>query len=96
MPSNRAHAFHTVLSACPRLTSLGDHGGPTATHALIAGSPGIDRGSNTIPLSTDQRAEMPYTRVYGGRADVGAFEWPGELGDDIMRSAFETRCDAYD
>jgi hypothetical protein len=85
-----------TITACPRLTALGDHGGVTWTHALVAGSPGINRGSNTIPLDTDQRAEMPYTRVFQARADIGAFEWHGELGDQIFRSAFETSCDRYD
>jgi hypothetical protein len=85
-----------TITSCPRLSALGDNGGSTATHALIAGSPGINRGSNTIPLDTDQRAEMPFTRVFGARADIGAYEWHGELGDAIFRSAFENRCDHYD
>ncbi|MET0231867.1 MAG: choice-of-anchor Q domain-containing protein [Rhodanobacteraceae bacterium] len=85
-----------TITACPRLSALGDHGGSTATHALIAGSPGINRGSNTIPLDTDQRGQMPFTRVFGVRADIGAYEWHDEPGDDIFRSAFEIRCDRYD
>jgi hypothetical protein len=85
-----------TITACPRLSDLADNGGSTATHALIAGSPGINRGSNTIPLDTDQRAEMPFTRVFGARADIGAYEWHGEVGDDIFRSAFEGHCDRYD
>lgn len=85
-----------TITACPHVSALADHGGATATHSLIAGSPGIDRGSNTIPLDTDQRGEMPYTRVYDERADIGAFEWHGELDDPIFRSAFERQCDRYD
>jgi hypothetical protein len=85
-----------TVTACPRLTALDDHGGLTWTHALIAGSPGINAGSNTIPLDTDQRGEMPYVRVFGAHADIGAYEWQGELDDHIFKSAFETRCDRYD
>jgi hypothetical protein len=85
-----------TVSACPRLTALQDHGGPTLTHAHIPGSPGINAGSNTIPLDTDQRGTLPYTRVFGARADIGAYEWHGESDESIFRSAFENRCDRYD
>ena len=46
----------------PRLTPLTDHGGPTLTHALMAGSPAINAGNPETPgsgaracLPTDQR-----------------------------------------
>jgi hypothetical protein len=85
-----------TITACPRLTALWDHGGSTPTHALIAGSPGIDAGSNTIPLDTDQRGELPFKRVFGMSADVGAYEWQGESDDAVFKSAFENQCDRYD
>ena len=40
----------------PRLGPLADNGGPTNTHALLAGSPAIDKGNTD--LTTDQRGEM--------------------------------------
>ena len=53
----------------PKLGPLQDNGGPTNTHALLTGSPAIDRGSTT--LATDQRG-VP--RPQGAADDVGAFE----------------------
>jgi hypothetical protein len=81
-----------TITACPRLTALEDHGGTTLTHALIAGSPPIDAGNNDLVLDTDQRGGA-FPRVFGARADIGAIEWQGDLGDSIFRSAFEIRCD---
>jgi len=54
-----------------KLGPLTDNGGPTLTHALLPGSPAIDKGSNPAALSTDQRG---FARVYGTSADIGAFE----------------------
>jgi hypothetical protein len=63
---------------------LQNNGGPTQTHALVAGSPAIDAGnpngcldSAGLPLQTDQRG-LP--RAFDGnhdgtvRCDIGAFE----------------------
>jgi hypothetical protein len=83
-----------TITACPRLTPLAEHGGPTLTHALIAESPGIDKGSNTAGLVADQRG-VSYPRAFGAGADIGAYEWQGELGDNIFKSAFEITCDEY-
>lgn len=96
IPSASADVPPDTITACPRLATLRDNGGPTPTHALIAGSPGIDAGSNTIPLDTDQRGALPFKRVFGASADIGAYEWQGELDDHIFRSALESRCDRYD
>jgi hypothetical protein len=54
-----------------KLGPLAYNGGPTATCALLAGSPAIDAGSNTIPLTQDQRGN---TRVVGMNPDIGAYE----------------------
>jgi hypothetical protein len=54
--------------------TLANNGGPTLTHALVAGSPAVDAGDNsTIPvgMTTDQRGK---TRIIEGTADLGAFE----------------------
>ncbi len=63
----------------PLLAPLANNGGPTLTHALLPGSPAIDMGDpaamagvGDVPL-TDQRGGL-YSRVYGGRIDIGAVE----------------------
>jgi hypothetical protein len=69
----------------PLLGPLANNGGPTRTHAPLAGSPAIDKGrpaadagSGGVPMF-DQRGE-PYLRVYNGdgdggpRIDIGAVE----------------------
>jgi hypothetical protein len=63
----------------PLLGPLADNGGPTPTHALLPGSPAIDAGDSAAMAGVggvpefDQRG-TPFTRVYGGRIDIGAFE----------------------
>jgi predicted outer membrane repeat protein len=64
----------------PLLGPLADNGGPTKTHALLAGSPAIDQG-NSFGESTDQRG-MPRPSYFvstpdasgGDGSDIGAFE----------------------
>lgn len=79
------------------LGPLADNGGPTQTHALLAGSPALDAGDpNFNPadpdgdpmtddaLPHDQRG-APFARVVGGRIDMGAFEAgvpPADFDDD--------------
>ncbi len=45
----------TALTADPRLTPLGNYGGPTPVHALRAGSPAIDAAGGVFSNGTDQR-----------------------------------------
>jgi hypothetical protein len=49
------------------------NGGPTATHALLPGSPAINAGNNARNLSVDQRG-AGFARVLGSAADIGAYE----------------------
>ena len=68
--------FTHVTSAQLNLGPLQDNGGPTATHALLAGSAAIDRVTDctditTTPVTTDQRSAR---RPHGSACDVGAFE----------------------
>lgn len=84
----------TVASpVVPLLGPLQDNGGPTFTHALLAGSPAIDKG-NSFGTTTDQRG---FARIFdkagianasgGDGSDIGAFEFqpiPPLL--NIMRS----------
>jgi hypothetical protein len=57
--------------ASPGLGALADNGGPTLTHALLAGSPAIDAADGTACPPTDQRG---VARPQGAGCDVGAFE----------------------
>jgi hypothetical protein len=71
----------------PKLGSLQANGGPTKTHALLTGSPAINKGSTT--LATDQRG---VSRPQGAADDVGAFELqmvntaPGASGQSVTTS----------
>ena len=66
----------------PLLGPLADNGGPTLTHALLAGSPAINAGdSDTVNVGdTDQRGE---DRIIDGQVDIGAYEFGSTflLGD---------------
>jgi hypothetical protein len=71
------------------LGPLADNGGPTKTHALLPGSPAINAGEptsvggeNGVPIF-DQRGE-PFTRVFGGRIDIGAFEAQSLIVDTLV------------
>jgi hypothetical protein len=78
-----------LINIDPQLGPLQDNGGPTWTHALLAGSPAIDAGDPTVvydPNEYDQRG-APYARVDvlgGQRIDIGAYELhpPAALAGD--------------
>ena len=55
-------------------TTIADNGGPTLTHALVAGSPAIDTGNPVVasPPANDQRG-IPFVRQ-NGTIDIGAYE----------------------
>ena len=76
-----------TLAGDPLLLDLACNGGSTATHALAAGSPAIDAGSNPAALPYDQRG-APWVREAGVRADIGAFEQQAEPGV-IFHDGFE-------
>ncbi len=79
------------------LGTLTDNGGPTQTHALLAGSPAIDAGDNcvvlasssggclTSPLTTDQRGGG-FARQVNGTVDIGAFEFPLNVANSSSSS----------
>jgi hypothetical protein len=59
-----------------KLGPLQNNGGPTSTHALLDGSPAINAGDPAIlpaPDQYDQRG-VGFSRVVGGRIDIGAVE----------------------
>ncbi len=69
-----------LLGANPLLEPLGNHGGPTQTFALMAGSPAIDAGSASIsdvtvpPLDERGAIRGPAGLNAGTAPDIGAFE----------------------
>ncbi|HEX4524584.1 MAG TPA: IPTL-CTERM sorting domain-containing protein [Casimicrobiaceae bacterium] len=65
-----------IIGQNPLLGPLANNGGPTQTHALLAGSPAIDKGSNPLALSFDQRG-TGFARTVGAQTDIGAFEVQG-------------------
>ena len=80
----------------PLLGPLQDNGGPTQTHALLAGSPAIDAGDNALavdangdPLINDQRGSG-FDRIFDGTVDIGALEsgaptfLPGDVDQNGM------------
>jgi hypothetical protein len=77
----------------PLLGPLQNNGGPTWTHALLAGSPAIDMGKRDAVISlasnSDQRGlarpvENPFlvNAANGDGSDIGAFEVQGTGGFD--------------
>ena len=63
---------NSLSSTDPMLGPLADNGGPTKTHALLAGSPAIDKGVAVAGITTDQRG---VARPQGPAPDIGAFEF---------------------
>ncbi len=70
------------ITANPLLGSLQNNGGTTPTHALLTGSPALDKGDNTgSGVTTDQRG-LGFARTIdlagitntGDGTDIGAFE----------------------
>jgi hypothetical protein len=74
----------------PLLGPLRDNGGPTFTHALLPGSPAIDKGNRNLfggGYNWDQRGiprplDDPHlaNATGGDGSDIGAFETPFPLG----------------
>lgn len=65
----------------PGLARLNNYGGPTPTHALLAGGPAIDAGEAGVS-GFDQRG---YPRPNGKHVDIGAFEWGASLQTVVPR-----------
>jgi predicted outer membrane repeat protein len=84
--SGGGHAFidgdtaTNITGLDPNLGPLADNGGPTHSHALLAGSPALDKGKS-FGMTTDQRGglrphDMPAigNASGGDGADIGAYE----------------------
>jgi len=77
---------NNVITNNPQLSPLADNGGPTMTHALLAGSPAIDAGDPAIvfhPDEFDQRGPG-FPRVVNSRIDIGAYERQPVLGVNLV------------
>ena len=66
-----------TLRVDPMLGALRDNGGLTHTHALLVGSPAIDKGSNSKNLLNDQR-RFGFDRAVG-TTDIGAYEYDPDI-----------------
>lgn len=71
-PGGFLSAAGDIRNTDPQLAALADNGGATATHALLASSPGRDAGSDALAPERDQR-DYYRARV----SDIGAFEFNG-------------------
>jgi hypothetical protein len=69
---NNFTGSNNLINVNPLLSSLGDYGGPTATMALLPGSPAISGGTATGAPAFDQRGE-----ARAGHVDIGAFQSKG-------------------
>ena len=88
----------TSLSGDPMLGPLANNGGPTETHALLAGSPAIDRGWSFFVfdrdpfghlLHFDQRGH-PFHRIDGGLGPGGLPQGTVDIGAfEVQRSGSE-------
>ncbi len=78
-PLNAASSHNLIdrSAAQLRLGSLANNGGPTATFALLPGSPAINAGTAIAGVTTDQRG---LDRSVGSAPDIGAVE--DAVGDD--------------
>jgi protein involved in ribonucleotide reduction len=66
-----------IVGFSPLLGPLQNNGRPSMTHPLLAGSPAINAGDNTLGIGpTDQRGAS-FVRISGGNVDIGAFEFSG-------------------
>ncbi len=64
----------------PQVGALANNGGPTLTHALLTGSPAIDKGKSADVLTDQRGLARPYNNPAvpsasgGDGSDIGAFE----------------------
>ncbi len=75
-----------IPSGNANLGPLADNGGPTLTHALLAGSQAIDAGDDAVCAATpvsgvDQRG---VTRPQGVHCDIGAYEAVAQAAGNVI------------
>ncbi|MGQ0621976.1 MAG: Calx-beta domain-containing protein [Panacagrimonas sp.] len=79
-----------ITGTDPLLGPLQNNGGPTRTHALLAGSPAIDRVPAGLCAPTDQRGEP---RPPGVACDAGAYELDNFFVVSSLADANDGSCD---
>ena len=77
-----------TLACDPGLLPLADNGGPTATHALAAGSCARDAGGMIAWSEFDQRGEG-HPRLAGAAIDIGAYEVDATDLDRVFADGFD-------
>ena len=86
---------HNLIGQDPKLGPLANNGGPTLTHALLAGSPAIDAGDPNFDgtnMPYDQRGPG-FPRVLNGRVCIGAFESGFEQGSNLVVTTLDDHDD---
>jgi hypothetical protein len=80
----------------PRLGPLQDNGGPTRTHALLAGSPAIAAGDSALNGTPDQRGTLRnrFTALRPG-PDIGAFEAQDAVRFRVVAPAVAARGEPF-
>ena len=63
-----------TLIGDPKLGPLADNGGPTKTHALLAGSPAFNAAADLLRRRRRPTAAPASPGIGGGVVDIGAFE----------------------
>jgi hypothetical protein len=90
-PGGLLNASGDIRNTDSLLGALANNGGPTDTLALLAGSPAIDAGNNSLASGFDQR-------VFGrnGLVDIGAFEFRGLLPVTLANISTRLRVETGD
>jgi len=63
-----------IIDVDPLLDDLADNGGPTWTHALLAGSPALNNGFHAAPAGQFDQRGAGFNRDDGAGVDIGAYE----------------------
>jgi hypothetical protein len=79
------------LTGDPLIGPLGDYGGSTPTHLLLAGSPAIDRiafnqgaGCDGTTVTADQRGVARPQPSNDGNCDIGSIEYTGFPANSVL------------
>ncbi|MGD9100110.1 MAG: choice-of-anchor Q domain-containing protein [Anaerolineae bacterium] len=75
-----ATGMNDIVTADAKLGALADNGGDTYTHALLPGSPAVNKGLDPCVVLTDQRG---IDRPQGVYCDIGAYEATPDLAVSV-------------